>query len=82
MSENLRNLIRTFLQTRPRNTAEILEHARENMNGTSIEEIEKLLKSDAQVVRVDLVRRSGVLSSGYRICEWASVDWMKNRRGE
>ena len=49
---------------------------------TSIEQIEKLLKSDAQVVRVDLVRRSGVLSSGYKICEWATVDWMKNRRGE
>tara|TARA_B100000945_G_scaffold321489_1_gene336385 strand:+ start:139 stop:306 length:168 start_codon:yes stop_codon:yes gene_type:complete len=51
-------------------------------DGTSIEQIEKLLKNDAQVVRVDLVRRSGVLSSGYRICEWATVDWMKNRSGK
>tara|TARA_B100002052_G_C15407908_1_gene387056 strand:- start:245 stop:505 length:261 start_codon:yes stop_codon:yes gene_type:complete len=82
MSENLRHLIRSYLQTRPRNTAEIVEHARANMDGTSIEQIEKLLKSDAQVVRVDLVRRSGVLSSGYKICEWATVDWMKNRRRE
>tara|TARA_X000001036_G_scaffold52387_4_gene41849 strand:+ start:28 stop:282 length:255 start_codon:yes stop_codon:yes gene_type:complete len=82
MSENLRHLIRSYLHSRPRNTAEIVEHARANMDGTSIEQIEKLLKSDAQVVRVDLVRRSGVLSSGYKICEWATVDWMKNRRGE
>ena len=82
MSENLRHLLRSYLQSRPRNTAEIVEHARANMDGTSIEQIEKLLKSDAQVVRVDLVRRSGVLSSGYKICEWATVDWMKNRRRE
>ena len=84
MSENLRHLIRSYLQSRPRNTAEIVEYARANMDGdgTSIEQVEKLLKNDAQVVRVDLVRRSGVLSSGYRICEWATVDWMKNRREE
>ena len=82
MPEKYRHHIRSYVHKPPRNTAEIVEHARANMDGTSIEQIEKLLKSDAQVVRVDLVRRSGVLSSGYKICEWATVDWMKNRRRE
>ncbi len=80
MSENLRVLIRSYLQNKPRNTSEIAEHAHANGNRASLEEIEKMLRADSQVVRVDLVRRSGVLSSGYRICEWASVEWMTNRR--
>ena len=42
MSENLRILIRSYLQNKPRNTSEIAEYAHANGNRASLEEIEKM----------------------------------------
>ena len=51
--ESQNNLIRSYLQNKPRNTSEIGVYAHANGNRASLEEIEKMLKADSQVVRVD-----------------------------
>jgi hypothetical protein len=79
METRLREVLRAYLNARPRNTAEIQNHVLETIEGTSLKEIEMLLNQDTTIVRVGLIRRSGMLSGGHDICEWATKEWMEAR---
>ncbi len=79
MESRLRELLRAYLNARPRNTVEIQDHVRENIQDASAKQIDALLQDDASIVRVGLIRRSGMLSGGHDVCEWATREWMEAR---
>ncbi len=79
----IRQKIKAFLSERPRNTAEILEHINSTMrHGTTSQQLGNVLSKDKDIVKVGYIKRSGILSGGYDICEWAVVDWVKDRHPE
>ena len=74
----IREKIKVFLAERPRNTAEILEHINSTMrHGTTSQQLGNVLSKDKDIVKVGYIKRSGILSGGYDICEWATVTWVQ-----
>ena len=68
----IREKIKKFLGDRPRNTAEILEHINSTMrHGTTSQQLGNVLSKDKDIVKVGYIKRSGILSGGYDICECA-----------
>ena len=73
----IREKIKKFLGDRPRNTAEILEHINSTMrHGTTSQQLGNVLSKDKDIVKVGYIKRSGILSGGYDICEWATRNWV------
>ena len=73
----IREKIKKFLSERPRNTAEILEHINSTMrHGTTSQQLGNVLSKDNEIVKVGYIKRSGILSGGYDICEWATRIWV------
>jgi hypothetical protein len=73
----IREKIKKFLAERPRNTAEILEHINSTMrHGTTSQQLGNVLSKDKDIVKVGYIKRSGILSGGYDICEWATRFWV------
>ena len=69
----IREKIKKFLGDRPRNTAEILEYINSTMrHGTTSQQLGNVLSKDKDIVKVGYIKRSGILSGGYDICEWAT----------
>ena len=75
----IREKIKKFLAERPRNTAEILEHINSTMrHGTTSQQLGNVLSKDKDIVKVGYIKRSGILSGGYDICEWATRIWVSD----
>ena len=75
----IREKIKKFLGDRPRNTAEILEHINSTMrHGTTSQQLGNVLSKDKDIVKVGYIKRSGILSGGYDICEWATRIWVEH----
>ncbi len=75
----IREKIKKFLGDRPRNTAEILEHINSTMrHGTTSQQLGNVLSKDKDIVKVGYIKRSGILSGGYDICEWATRIWVED----
>jgi hypothetical protein len=73
----IREKIKKFLSERPRNTEEILEHINSTMrHGTTSQQLGNVLSKDKDIVKVGYIKRSGILSGGYDICEWATRIWV------
>ncbi|HJN55733.1 MAG TPA: DUF3860 domain-containing protein [Candidatus Poseidoniales archaeon] len=73
----IRQKIKAFLAEKPRNTAEILEHINSTMrHGTTSQQLGNVLSKDKDILKVGYIKRSGILSGGYEICEWATRDWV------
>ena len=73
----IREKIKKFLSERPRNTAEILEHINSTMrHGTTSQQLGNVLSKDKDIVKVGYIKRSGILSGGYDICEWETRIWV------
>ena len=78
----IREKIKKFLGDRPRNTAEILEHINSTMrHGTTSQQLGNVLSKDKDIVKVGYIKRSGILSGGYDICEWATRTWVSSSPG-
>ena len=76
----IREKIKKFLGDRPRNTAEILEHINSTMrHGTTSQQLGNVLSKDKDIVKVGYIKRSGILSGGYDICEWATRTWVSEK---
>ena len=79
----IREKIKAFLAERPRNTAEILEHINSTMrHGTTSQQLGNVLSKDKDIVKVGYIKRSGILSGGYDICEWATRIWVSDNYPE
>lgn len=75
----IREKIKKFLAEKPRNTAEILEHINSTMrHGTTSQQLGNVLSKDKDIVKVGYIKRSGILSGGYDICEWATRIWVSD----
>ena len=74
----IREKIKKFLGERPRNTAEILEHIIVHATWHYKPTIRKRLSKDKDIVKVGYIKRSGILSGGYDICEWATRTWVSS----
>ena len=77
MSENIRKLIRKFVASKPRNTAEIvswLEAQKEIQSSKT--DISGLLESDETIIRIGTMRRSGIAGREYPLSEWATEEWV------
>lgn len=75
----IRKKIEKFLGDRPRNTGEILEHINSTMrHGVTVEPLNRTLSQDENIVKVGYIKRSGILSGGYDICEWATRNWLSS----
>ena len=77
MSENIRKLIRKFVASKPRNTAEIVSwlEAQKEIQ-TSKTDISGLLESDETIIRIGTMRRSGITGREYPLSEWATDEWV------
>ena len=63
----IREKIKKYLGDRPRNTAEILEHINSTMrHGTTSQQLGNVLSKDKDIVKVGYIKRSGILSGGYK----------------
>ena len=79
----IREKIKAVLAERPRNTAEILEHINSTMrHGTTSQQLGNVLSKDKDIVKVGYIKRSGILSGGYDICEWATRIWVSDNYPE
>ncbi|MDP6869767.1 MAG: DUF3860 domain-containing protein [Candidatus Poseidoniaceae archaeon] len=75
----IREKIKKFLADNPRNTAEILEHINNTMrHGTTSQQLGNVLSKDKDIVKVGHIKRSGILSGGDDICEWATRTWVSD----
>ena len=80
----IRIKIRDYLQDKPRNTVEIQEYINSTMrHGTTSQQLGNVLSKDKHTFKLGEIKRSGILSGGYDICEWGTSDWMiKNQDPE
>ena len=77
MSENIRKLIRKFVASKPRNTAEIVSWLEaQNEIQSSKTDISGLLESDETIIRIGTMRRSGIVGREYPLSEWATDEWV------
>jgi hypothetical protein len=74
----IRQKITDYLSPGPRNTSEILEHINSTMrHGTTSQQLGNVLSKDKHVIKIGFVKKSGILSGGYDICQWATPDWVR-----
>ena len=74
----IREKISDYLSPGPRNSAEILEHINSTMkHGTTSQQLGNVLSKDKKVIKIGFVKKSGILSGGYDICEWATPEWVR-----
>ena len=79
----IREKISDYLSPGPRNSAEILEHINSTMkHGTTSQQLGNVLSKDKKVIKIGFVKKSGILSGGYDICEWATPDWVREHMPE
>jgi len=79
----IRRKINEYLGNGPRNTAEIMEHINSTMrHGTTSQQLGNVLSKDKHIIKIGFVKKSGILSGGYDICEWATPDWVREHLPE
>jgi hypothetical protein len=75
----IREKIKKFLSDRPRNADEILAHINSTMrHGSTAQQLGNILSKDKDFVQVGYIKRSGILSGGYDIQEWATRIWVSS----
>ena len=47
-------------------------------HGTTSQQLGNVLSKDKDIVKVGYIKRSGILSGGYDICEWATRIWVED----
>ena len=51
-------------------------------HGTTSQQLGNVLSKDKDIVKVGYIKRSGILSGGYDICEWATRIWVADNYPE
>lgn len=74
--DNLRTTIKRYLTKKPRNTAEIYTWLSKK-NILPNYDVAELLESDDSIVRIGVVRKSGMIDKKFPLSEWATADWAK-----
>jgi len=61
---------------KPRNTAEISSWLSKN-NDVSNYDVADILESDDSIVRIGVVRKSGMIDKKLPLSEWATKEWVR-----
>ena len=77
-AEKIRIIIRKYLSEQPRNSAEIAAwlSSKEGYSGSI--DLASLMESDASIVRIGTVRKSGMTGSTPPLSEWATEEWVRH----
>ena len=73
---NVRISIKKYLTKKPRNTAEISSWLSKN-NDVSNYDVADILESDDSIVRIGVVRKSGMIDKKLPLSEWATKEWVR-----
>jgi hypothetical protein len=73
---DLRISIKKYLSNKPRNTSEIYQWLRKK-NDQSNYNIAEFLESDDSIIRIGVVRKSGMIDKEFPLSEWATKEWVK-----
>ena len=76
--DQLRSIIRKYLAERPRNTAEISAWVNSQNNPSNSSEITAAMESDATLVRIGTVHKSGMTGNSPPLSEWATDEWVRH----
>ena len=74
--DNVRISIKKYLTKKPRNTAEISSWLSKN-NAVSNYDVADILESDDSIVRIGVVRKSGMIDKKLPLSEWATKEWVR-----
>ena len=77
-ADKIRLVIRKYLSEQPRNSAEIAAwlSSQEYLPGSL--DVTALMESDASIVRIGTVRKSGMTGSTPPLSEWATKEWVQH----
>jgi len=76
--DQLRLIIRKYLADKPRNTAEISAWLSSMDNPSNSSEIAAVMESDATLVRIGTVHKSGMAGNSPPLSEWATAEWVRH----
>ena len=76
--DELRQIIRKYLADKPRNTAEISAWLNSQNNPSNSSEITAVMESDATLVRIGTVYKSGMAGNSPPLSEWATEEWVRH----
>ena len=77
-AEKIRIIIRKYLSEQPRNSAEIATWLSSQEGYSGSLDLASLMESDASIVRIGTVRKSGMTGSTAPLSEWATEEWVRH----
>ena len=76
--DELRRIIRKYLADKPRNTAAISAWLNSLKDPLNSSEIAAIMESDATLVRIGTVHKSGMAGNSPPLSEWATEEWVRH----
>ncbi len=71
----IREKVKKYLLEGPKSTIEILDMINNSSrHGTTCHQLGNVLSKDRDIVKIGHVKRGGIVSGTYNICEWALRD--------
>ena len=77
-ADKIRLGIRKYLSEQPRNSAEIVAWLSSQEDSLGSLDLTALMESDATIVRIGTVRKSGMTGSTPPLSEWATDEWVQH----
>ena len=77
-AEKIRLIIRKYLSEQPRNSVEIATWLSSQEDSPGNLDLTALMESDATIVRIGTVRKSGMTGSTPPLSEWATEEWVQH----
>lgn len=74
-TQRIREKIKEYLKESPLSTIEILDKINNSSrHGTTCQQLGNVLSKDRDIIKIGHVKRGGIVSGTYNICEWALKD--------
>jgi hypothetical protein len=74
-TQRIREKVKKYLEEGPKSTIEILDMINNSSrHGTTCQQLGNVLSKDRDIVKIGHVKRGGIVSGTYNICEWALKD--------
>jgi len=74
-TQRIREKIKRYLEGGAKSTIEILDMINNSSrHGTTCQQLGNVLSKDRDIVKIGHVKRGGIVSGTYNICEWALKD--------
>ena len=77
-AEKIRLIIRKYLSEQPRNSAEIATWLSSQEGYSGSLDLASLMETDASIVRIGTIRKSGMTGSTPPLSEWATKEWVQH----